>query len=296
MRPDGKRVKSDDGEYAIVPHIMVERNDSLNFIEIDIPMDNMQKYLHEKRKDGHNFSHLALVLAAYSRIVGEFPLLNRFIVNRKIYARKELAIGMVVLKSDSYNGTMSKIKLDPADTIFEVNEKITEYVTTNRKAGDNNKTDKLVSVLLKIPGLLYWGVKLFKWMDKHGLLPYAIVDASPFHTSMSITNLASIRTNHIFHHIYNFGTTSVFLAMGNTREVPVRKGGEIVFEKCMPFGCVMDERICSGVYFAKAFRRFKHYLEHPELLEESPEEGKVIKEVPYIEDVKKAKAEGMAVK
>ncbi len=288
MRPDGKKVKSDDGEYAIVPHIMVERNDSLNFIEMDIPLAPIQKYLHEKRKEGHNFSHLALVLAAYTRIIGEFPLLNRFIVNRKIYARKELAVGMVVLKSESDNGTMSKVKFDPADTIFEVNDKITEYVVTNRKAGDNNKTDKLVSILLKIPGLLYWGVKIFKWMDKHGLLPYAIVDASPFHTSMSITNLASIRTNHIFHHIYNFGTTSVFLAMGNTREVAVRKGGEIVFEKCMPFGCVMDERICSGVYYAKAFRKFKYYLEHPELLEEKPDPEKVIKEVPYRTDKKEA--------
>ncbi|MBR2044049.1 MAG: 2-oxo acid dehydrogenase subunit E2 [Clostridia bacterium] len=296
MRPDGKRVKSDDGEYAIVPHIMVERNDALNFIEIDIPLAPMQKFINEKRNSGQVYSHLALVLAAYARIVGEFPLLNRFIVNRKIYARKELAIGMVVLKSDSDNGTMSKIKLDPNDSLMEVNEKINAYVDLNRKAGDNNSTDKLVSTLLGIPGLLYWGVKLFKWLDRHGLLPYAIVDASPFHTSMSITNLASIRTNHIFHHIYNFGTTSVFLAMGNTREVPSRKGGEIVFEKCMPFGCVMDERICSGVYFAKAFRRFRYYLEHPEVLEQKPDPEKVIKEVPYIEDIKKAKAEKKAAK
>lgn len=289
MRPDGKKVKSDDGEYAIVPHIMVERNDSLNFIEIDVPLAPMQKYLNEKRKEDYNFSHLALVLAAYARVIGEFPFLNRFIVNRKIYARKELSVAMVVMKSDSENGTMSKIKLDPADTVFEVSDKINEYVTSNRKTGDNNKTEKLVTVLLRIPGLLYWGVKILKWMDKHGIMPYSIIDASPFHASMSITNLASIRTNHIFHHIYNFGTTSLFLAMGNSREVTVRKQGDIGFEKCIPFGCVMDERICTGIYYAKAFRKFRYYLEHPELLEEKPEADKVIKEVPYREDIKKEK-------
>ena len=287
MRPDGKKVKSDDAEYAVVPHIMVDRNDSLNFIEIDVPLAPIQKYLNEKRKEGISLSHLSLVLAAYTRIVGEFPLLNRFIVNRKIYARNEFAVGMVVLKAGSDNGTMSKVKFDPADTVFEVNDKINNYINTNRQAGDNNKTDKLVSVLLSIPGLLNVGVRIFKWMDKHGLLPYAIVDASPFHTSMSITNLASIRTNHIYHHIYNFGTTSVFLAMGNTREVPVRRGGEIEFEKCIPFGCVMDERICSGLYYAKAFRQFKKYLENPYLLEVKPDEDKVIKEIPYREEKKK---------
>ena len=284
MRADGKRVKSDDAEYAVVPHIMVERNDALNMIEIDVPVAPMQKYLNEKRKEGIALSHLSLVIAAYARVVGEFPLLNRFVVNRKIYARKELAVGMVVLKAGSDNGTMSKVKFDPADTVFDINRKMNEYIDTNREVGDNNKTDKLVSTLLSIPGLLNVGVRVFKWMDKHGLLPYSIIDASPFHTSMSITNLASIRTNHIYHHIYNFGTTSVFLAMGNTREVPSRKGGEISFEKCIPFGVVMDERICSGIYFAKAFRQFRKYLENPELMEIPSE--KVIKEVPYREDTK----------
>jgi hypothetical protein len=284
MRADGKRVKSDDAEYAVVPHIMVERNDALNMIEIDVPVAPMQKYLNEKRKEGIALSHLSLVIAAYARVVGEFPLLNRFVVNRKIYARKELAIGMVVLKAGSDNCTMSKVKFDPADTVFDINRKMNEYIDTNREAGDNNKTDKLVSTLLSIPGLLNVGVRVFKWLDKHGLLPYSIIDASPFHTSMSITNLASIRTNHIYHHIYNFGTTSVFLAMGNTREVPSRKGGEISFEKCIPFGVVMDERICSGIYFAKAFRQFRKYLENPELMEIPSE--KVIKEVPYREDTK----------
>ena len=86
-----------------------------------------------------------------------------------------------------------------------------------------------------------------------------------------ISNLASIRTNHIYHHIYEFGTTSMILTMGNSREVPKRKGGEIVFEKCMPIGVVMDERIASGSYFAIAFRRLKQYLRNPELLELPPE-------------------------
>ena len=94
---------------------------------------------------------------------------------------------------------------------------------------------------------------------------------SPFHMSLGITNLASIRTNHIYHHCYEFGTTSVFLAMGNSREVPKRKGGEIVFEKTIPIGVTMDERICSGSYFARVFRRMMQYLRDPALLELPPE-------------------------
>ena len=64
MRRDGKKVKCTDVEYAIVPHIMVDRNDSLNMIELDIPLQPMHDYLNEKRKDGIKLSHLAIIIAA----------------------------------------------------------------------------------------------------------------------------------------------------------------------------------------------------------------------------------------
>lgn len=193
---------------------------------------------------------------------------------------------MVVLKAGQMdNGTMSKVNLDPEDTVFDVNRKMNEYIEKNKNSSEANSTDKLAGILLKIPGLLRVGVKLFKWMDKHGLLPRAIIDASPFHTSLTISNLASIRTNHVFHHIYNFGTTGVFITIGTNREVAKRnKDGEICFEKCMPFGVVMDERICSGSYFAKAFREFRRYMSDPSLLEQKPEHESVIREIPYRKD------------
>ena len=180
---------------------------------------------------------------------------------------------------------MSKVNFDPEDTIFEVNEKITAYIDTNKNAESENSTDKLAKTLLSIPGLLRIGVNALKWLDKHGLLPRSIIDASPFHSSLTISNLASIRTNHIFHHIYNFGTTGVLITMGNSREVPKRRlDGEIEFEKCIPMGVVMDERICSGSYFAMAFRQFRKYLKNPELLEVKPDPETVIREVSYRKD------------
>lgn len=275
MRADGKRLKNVDPMYAVAAHIMNKRVDAMNMITIDIPIEPIQNYLNEKRKNGINISHMAVILAAYLRTLTEYPELNRFVVNKKIYQRNEIAVGMVVLKSGDLDGTMSKMYLKPEYTIFDVNNTINSYVEENREAPENNGTEKMIKILLSVPGVLPVGVNFFKWLDKHGLLPKSIIDMSPFHMSLGITNLASIRTNHIYHHCYEFGTTSVFLAMGNTREVPKRKGGEIVFEKCMPIGVTMDERICSGSHFAVAFRRMKQYLRNPELLELSPENIKI---------------------
>lgn len=272
MRKDGRRVKHGDPMYTIVPHIMVERSDSMNMCEMFTPMAPMNEYIRDKKKDGIIISHLALVISAYVRTVAEFPQINRFIVNRKIYARKGIQIGMVVLKPGTEDETMSKMNFMPENDIFEVNRILIEYITKNRKSDEKNSTDKMIGGLLKVPGLCRVGVGLFKWLDKHGILPKKVIDLSPFHASMTITNLASIRANHIYHHIYNFGTTSQLISMGNLREVPHKDiDGEIVYERSIPFGIVMDERIATGKYYAKAFAKMQIYLKNPRLLEGTPE-------------------------
>lgn len=272
MRADGKKVKNVDPMYLIAPYIMDKRIDSMNMTTIDIPYAPIQSYINKKRKEGINISHMALIIAAYVKTLSQFPELNRFIVNKKVYQRNEIAVGMVVLQSlESHEGTMSKMYFNPDDDIFAVNDTINRYVTENRETPENNGTEKIMKFLLSIPGLLPVAVKFLKFLDRYGLLPKAIIDMSPFHMSLGITNLASIRTNHIYHHCYEFGTTSLFLAMGNSREVAKRKSGEVVFEKCIPIGVTMDERICSGSYFATAFRVLKKYLANPELLESKKE-------------------------
>ena len=272
FRADGKRVRKADPMYTVVPYIMDKRNDAMNMITVDIPVEPIQNYINQKRKEGIRINHMSVIMAAYLKTVREYPLLNNFIVNKKIYTHKEFKVAMVVLKNlATQEETMSKVKFELSDNIFEVNEKMNAYVEENRKESTVNNTDKMIKFLVSLPGLLLVGVGLFKILDRYGLLPKFITDLSPFHSSLTLTNLASIRTNHIYHHIYNFGTTSVFIAMGKPREVAKRRGGEIVFEKCMPLGVVMDERICSGIYFAAAFRKFSNYLENPAVLETAPE-------------------------
>ena len=276
-RADGKLLRHTDPMYRIAAHIMAKRSDSMNNITLDIPTAPIDSYIRQKKRDGTPICHMAIIMAAYIRMLAEYPAVNRFIVNKRAYARNEIAIGMVVLRGheDTANGgTMSKIYFEPTDTIFDVEEKIQKYVSDNREVTKKNATDKLIDKLVSIPGLLRGAVCILKWADKHNLLPKAIINASPFHCSMVFTNLKSIRTNHIHHHCYDFGTTSMVVAAGNDREVPKRHGGEIVHEKCMPLGVVMDERICSGSYFAMAFRCMKKYLSDPALLETPPAEIK----------------------
>ena len=93
MRKDGRRVKTAQPMYQVAAHIMDQRCDSMNMMEIDVPIEPMQAYLNKKRAEGKEYSHLGLVLAAYVRTVAEYPIINRFVVNKTIYARNEITFG-----------------------------------------------------------------------------------------------------------------------------------------------------------------------------------------------------------
>lgn len=268
MRADGIRVRNEVPMYYLIPRFLTHRYDAMNMITLDIPVDPMRKYMNEKRREGRPVSHLALIITAYLRTVGEYPAMNRFVVNKRIYQHNDFTVSMVVLRPGTDNDTMSKIHLDFTATVFDVQRKIDEYVSENRKDNNENGLDKLMNFLVRQDWLMNLATGLFRWADRHNMLPKSIIEISPFHASLLVSNLGSIRTNHIYHHVYEFGTTSVAVTMGNMRDIP--KGGPgntVSVTRCLPLGVVMDERICNGHYFAQAFGRVKEYLMDPGLLE-----------------------------
>ena len=271
-RPDGIRVKNEVPMYYLIPQFMTERHDAMNMVTVDIPVEPMRQYMNAKRREGVHISHMAMVMTAYAHLAAEFPSLNRFVVNRRIYQHKDFKISLVVLRpgSSANENTMSKLTLTAEDTVLDVQRKIDQYVEENTavKEGGGNSLDKIMGFFVKLGPLMNFVGWLLRFGDRHGLLPQALLDVSPFHASALMTNLASIRTNHIYHHVYDFGTTSVAIAMGNMRDVAKRgKGGQVELVRCIPIGVVMDERIASGHYFALAFARMKEMLAHPEELE-----------------------------
>lgn len=273
-RVDGRRVKGEVPMYMLAPQFMPHRNDAMNMTTVDIPIEPLRKYMNAKRKEGHHISHMALIMTAYAHLVGEYPSINRFVQNRRVYEHNDFTISLVVLRpgSTGNDDTMAKLYFQPEDTVFDVQRKIDEYIEKNTSGAeeDQNSLDKIMGVLCSLGGLLDIVGAILRFLDRHGWLPKILIEISPFHASLLITNLASIRTNHIYHHVYNFGTTSVSIAMGNMREVPKRgRDGSVELVRCIPLGVVMDERIASGHYLALAFARLKDMLAHPEQLEQS---------------------------
>ena len=271
-RADGYRVRGNDAMYELVPYIMPYRYDASNSVTVDIDLDLMQDYIKKCRKKGINMSHMSIIIAGALRIASQNPFLNRFVMNRKIYARNHFCVSFVTLQPGKTSDTVNKLYFNLDDDIFTVNQKVQEAIERTQQPTSQNALDKLMASLLRIPFLVGAAVGVLKFIDKYFTLPFSIINASPFHTSLFITNLASIRTNAIYHHLYEFGTTGIFISMGQP-EKKVEKNGETVEEtKIMPLGIVTDERIANGHYYGRCFRELNRYYRNPELLEIPPEQ------------------------
>ena len=266
MRPDGTRVKDLPPIVAAIPYIMPKRYDAQNTITEYIDEEVIKAYIREKRRAGVRINHMAVIIAAYYRAVMYNPKLNYFVMNSKVYKRNHFCVSFVILKKladGRPDETSLKIFLTPEDTVFTIQQKIADVVAANAATEQKNNTDRFARMMFSIPLLPKIIIWLAYHLDRIGLLPRKIIDLSPFHTSMFITNLASIKTSYIHHHCYEFGTTSVFVCMG--KPVPNYMAGDLS-RKMMPLGIVMDERICTGYEYAAFCHDFRRIIRKPEVL------------------------------
>lgn len=274
-RKEGRLLRSLSPFYTFVPYIMPQRNDALNCFADSVEIGGAEAWFREKRREGwKGMGMLHLFLAAYVRTVSHCPGINRFINGRKIYARNNIEVVMVVKRAmtSEADETSVKVLFEPTDTIFDVYRKLGEKVDEIKANDGDNNTEEVARALMKLPGLfLRFVILVLRFLDYYGWLPQALLNASPFHGSMIITDLGSLGIGPIYHHIYNFGNLPLFLAMGaKRRAVEMDKSGLPTERKYVDYKVVMDERTVDGFYFAAALKYMKYYLRNPAALEIPP--------------------------
>ena len=271
-RVDGKQVRDIDPIQRIVPHIMRHRHDSMIYLTVDLPCEPFDEFIKKELAAGNGeYDYMHIIIAGLVRIIANYPRLNRFVMNGRIFKRNVINISFVVRKAMSIEAPDTTVKLTftGRETIAEVRDKINAVIEANSDMDANNGTDKLARLITFTPNaIIAFLIGLIKFLDKHGMLPKAIIDVSPFHTTAFITNMKSIKGPSIYHHLYDFGNTGMFFSMGKEAMVPVAKGTEIVTGKRLPFKIVSDERFCDGFYFSSALRVLRKYYAHPEVLKE----------------------------
>ena len=274
-RKEGRLLRSLPAFNRFMPFIMPVRNDACNQYEESFEVTNVDRRLRRLRVDGYKgIGILHFLIAAYIRGVSMLPGLNRFVVGRRIYARNNIEVVMTVKRSLSLGApeTTIKVQFEPTDTIFDVYRKMNEKIDEIKANEGSNNTEDVAEALARLPRfLLRFAIWILRIMDYFGWLPEALTDASPFHGSMIITDLGSLRIGPIYHHIYNFGTLPVFIAFGAKRHAyELDRHGNMVDHKYVDCKMVMDERTVDGHYYAQFLQAYRLIFQHPEILETPP--------------------------
>ena len=279
-RADGKKVKNLDPIQRLMPHIMPTRADAQNSTSYDVPCEPLDEFIKKEYEKGEKYNYMHILIAAIVRGTALYPRINRFICNGRIYARNCIQISFLVKKALSQDAADATIKIDFTghESLPEIRDKINEVIAKNVASIDSkNDTDTMARIFSIVPNFLIGAmIGLLKFADLHGLLPKSVLDLLPFHCTAFVTNLKSLKGPSIYHHVYNFGNTGMFFAMGKESKKPVVRGGEIVVGKLMPLRIVTDERFCDGFYFVNAFKQLMALLADPgsmmERLEELPKD------------------------
>ncbi len=278
-RADGKRVKGIDPIMQITSYVMPMRCDAQVFLKHRADMEKMSAYIRKQKAEKNEIiTHMQIIVAAYVRAISRNPEVNRFIMNKQLFARNNCSVAFTILKdpADADQGeSVVKIKFDLTDTIYDVRDRMTVNVAANRGDAPKGFVDKLLGVLFAVPGLPTTVVALVRLLDRYGIAPKVLIEELPFYVGMYITNTASIGLHDVNHHIYNFGDVSLFLGMGSTEKVAVVEDGQARMKRYLPIGITADERVCSGAHYARFFTDMRRFMDNPELLEVPPEPDRI---------------------
>ena len=281
-RKDGRLLRTLPAFNKFVPYIMPQRNDRFVHYEEAFEVSAVDRRLRQLRTEGYKgIGMLHFLIATYVRTVSMLPGLNRFVAGRRIYAHKDIEVVMTVKRELTIDATETtiKVRFQPTDTIFDVYRKMNEKINEIKDSDENNGTEDFAEVAAGLPRfLLRAAIGLLRMMDYFGWLPEKLTDVSPFHGSMIITDLGSLRIGPVYHHIYNFGTLPVFIAFGAKRHAyEINRQGKVIDNKYVDTKMVVDEGIVDGHYYAQLVRAFRYMFEHPEILESPP--TKVVEDI-----------------
>lgn len=271
-RRDGTLLRDTDSMHLIMPLMYPNRCDNEAFISERIDLTNINRFLEQKNADNPEYKYnlFQIMVTALLKTITLRPKMNYFIANKNMYQRNEVSAAFTIKKifSDHGGEALAFIHTKPEYTLDTIHEEIYRQVSYCRSDKKDASTESM-DALQKLPRFLLKPIGFCaRFLDRHGWMPRQVIATDPYYSSVVLTNLGSIKLHSGYHHLTNWGTNSVFCAIGERKKRPFYKeDGTVEMRDSVDLGLTIDERIADGYYYSKTVRLLKTLLENPELLE-----------------------------
>ena len=272
-RKDGKLLKDITAMHYVMPLMYPNRCDNEAFISELIDLTNVNAYLERKNADNPEYKYnlFQIMVTAMLKVITLRPKMNRFIANKTMYQRNEISAAFTIKKifSDHGEEALAFIRSKPEDNLDSIHNEIFRQVSIGRSETQVDSATASLNAVKKVPRVF---VKMVggaaRFLDRHGWMPHSVIEGDPYYSSVVLTNLGSIKLHAGYHHLTNWGTNSVFCAIGQIKKRPFYDDeGNITMRTSVDLGLTIDERIADGYYYSRTVQLLKKLLENPELLE-----------------------------
>lgn len=274
-RWDGYYISGLDAMHVLMPYMFGSRTSNEAVLGEIIDLTEVDKYLAMKNAGNPEFKYtwFHVITAVLAKTILLRPKMNWFINGGRFYERKQIRLGFNVKRKFADNGeeAIANFVLDPegGSPLEQVHSYVQSVVYKIRSKGDNVGVDSLMNFTSHFPRPVW---RLFAWtlkkLDYYGLYPKSMAKDDPCFGSVYISNLGSIKMNADYHHLFDWGTISFFVTIGEKKLRPFfKEDGTYEMKNTIKLGLTIDERIADGYYFAKSIRIMRHLFAHPELLD-----------------------------
>ncbi|HET7824566.1 MAG TPA: 2-oxo acid dehydrogenase subunit E2 [Anaeromyxobacter sp.] len=264
-RPDGKRVRDVPPIRAIMPYLMRSRNESAVYHDSAYDVGATRAWLKAYNRAHPDRATLFHLFAwACARALHERPELNRFVSGGRLYQRNEVAFSFAVKPEFRDAAALVTVKLvcPPGEAFDAFVPRMTAAIEEARQAP--RAVDREVALVMRLPGpLVRLGVALVRLLDAWNLLPGFFMKNDPMYASLFLANLGSAGVSDAYHHLYEYGTVSIFGALSAPARVPVVEEGGIGALEVLRVRWTFDERIHDAFYAARSLRVAQRIVEDP---------------------------------
>ena len=267
-RPDGTLVKDLAPVRAMIPYLMRGRNESIVYHEEIIELTKALPFLarwnavHERKM---TIFHLLAMGAARGFWMREG--LNRFVSGNRIYQRKGVQISFAAKLKFADDAPLVTIKVDVEkdEPYSSMLQKFYGSVGEGR-AGKVRTVDKELKLAMALPGpVLSVVMRVLRWLDSINLMPAAMIKNDPMYATVFLANLGSVGIDRTWHHLYEYGTISLFGVLGKIgKQVMVDENNQPVVRDAVGVRWAFDERINDGFYTAASMKICGELMADPE--------------------------------
>lgn len=269
-RADGDLVKDGTDLRRVMPYVMRTRNESVVYFEQTIDVRNAERYV-RAFNEAHPESRATLfhvVLWAARQGLAEFPGLNRFVSGGRLYQRKGIWISYSAKQRMKKGAPLIVLKrqFDADESFASMVGEMRTQLSSAKFGGGKSTVDGELGIVLAFPGLVRRLIfAAYRLLEALGAFPRAFIENDPLYGSLFLTDLGSLGMDPAFHHLYEYGTISIFGALGRARTELVGDPNTGKFEKkrLAHIKWSFDERIEDGLYAGYGLRHMLKCVEDP---------------------------------